>query len=288
MEVTAAVADLDLVCAWHAVESALGVGPRLVHGGDLAGVADGLLAPCAGVHVAGRLAVGQQVHRNLGELQRGAALQEQDGELVGHRSQRTEVGQGVHVDGVVGRRAVACLDDRHAGAVEVEELVTHLFEDRHRKGARARAEVVDTGGRGHRGSPLVEPGPAAADTRSSVDVPGRDRILNGPAHPTGAGPVGEARSAVGEGQTTEGRFHHGGRPGGGIGEHRGFDLVGLVDADGDDFVGGATIHPGRDVARVGDSGAVDRLGDLEPGDQAVLGFRWTRPARVGVVTGLVG
>ena len=61
---------------------------------------DRLLRPGAAVDVVGGLAGGTEVGRQHGELQRGAALQEQDGEVIGHSGQRPEVGQGVHVDGV--------------------------------------------------------------------------------------------------------------------------------------------------------------------------------------------
>ena len=165
VEVRGIAAYLDLVSGRHAHERLAGSRPCLVDGGDLHGIAEGLAAPRAGVEVAGGLALGQQVHRDLGELQRGSTLQEQDGEVVGDGCQRAEVGEGVHVHGVVGGGTVAALDDRHAGAVEVEELVPYLLEDRNRKGARARAEVVYTAGRGHGASPSFEPGPALSGRR---------------------------------------------------------------------------------------------------------------------------
>ena len=81
------VPHLDLVGGRHTREAPVGTRPGFVHRSHQLGVAEGLISPRPGIDVTGGVAVGQQVERDLGELERRPALQEQDGEVLGHGGQ---------------------------------------------------------------------------------------------------------------------------------------------------------------------------------------------------------
>ena len=142
--------DLATLC-WHTGEAGASAGPGFVGAGHLPPVGEGLGGPRPSVHVARRFVLGQQVQRHLGELEGCPALEKKNREVVRHAGQGPKARQGIVVYGVVGGGPVAVLDDGHADALEVEELVADRLEDRHGERAGPRTEVVDTG---HHGFPL--------------------------------------------------------------------------------------------------------------------------------------
>ena len=104
----------------------------------------GLLAPGARDDVVGT-AAGGEVHRDLREMQRRAALQEQDLVVVGDGHQRAQVALGF-----LGERdeVLAAMADLHHGsacAAPLEHLVARLREHGFRQCRRTRAEVVAAG-----------------------------------------------------------------------------------------------------------------------------------------------
>ena len=109
---------------------------------DLLGFLDGLVGPGAGVDVVGGAAGGEQVQRDLRELEGGAALQEQHLVVVGQAQQLGHVGDGFRVDGVVRLAAVRVFHDGHAGAGEIGQLGLGLLEDFQGEGRGTGVEVV--------------------------------------------------------------------------------------------------------------------------------------------------
>ena len=80
--------------------------------------------------------VGQaEIHRHHGELHAAAALQEDDGVVVGNGEMFAEAGFGGGVDAFKFGRAVAHFHDGHAGAAPVEEFFADALEDGKRKAA---------------------------------------------------------------------------------------------------------------------------------------------------------
>ena len=86
------------------------------------GFLEGFLRPGTGDDVVGR-APGQQVQRDLGELQGRAALQEQHLVVGGNVQQLAQVGFGLGDDGGELLAAMAHFHHRHAAAVPVEQVL---------------------------------------------------------------------------------------------------------------------------------------------------------------------
>ena len=146
------LADVDVVGILGNVQiGAVGdVGEVLVGGGGdhlhlavLLGLGNGLLGPCAGLHVAG-LAVLHQVHGHHGELQRTAALDEQHLVVVGNVHQLAQVCLGLVGDLLEHLGAVAHFHDAHAAAAVVHHLVADLLQHALRHHGGAGGEVKST------------------------------------------------------------------------------------------------------------------------------------------------
>ena len=146
------LADIDVVGVLGNVQvGAVGdVGEVLVGGGGnhlhlavLLGLGNGLLGPCAGLHIAG-LAVLHQVHGHHGELQGAAALDKQDLVVIGDVHQLAQVGLGLVGDLLEHLGAVAHLHDAHAAAAVVHHLVADLLQHGLRHHSRTGGEVEST------------------------------------------------------------------------------------------------------------------------------------------------
>ena len=109
----------------------------------LLGLGNGLLGPCAGFDVDG-LAVLHQIPRHSRELQRSAALNEQDLVVVGNAHQVAQVSLGLVDDLLENLGAVAHLHDAHAAAAVVHHLVADLLQNglRHHGGAGGEVECT--------------------------------------------------------------------------------------------------------------------------------------------------
>jgi len=130
------LADIDVVGIVGDVEiGAVGdIGVVLVLGGggddhvsDLLGLGNGLLRPGAGLHIDG-LAVLHEVHRDHGELQRGAALDEEHLIVVGDAHEVAEILFRLVDDLLIDLRAVGHFHDAHAAAAVVHHLIADLFQ----------------------------------------------------------------------------------------------------------------------------------------------------------------
>jgi hypothetical protein len=110
------------------------------------GLLDGVGRPGAGVDIVGGAAVREKVQRDHAELQAGPALEENHVEAIVEAEQPAGAGDGVVEDGLELLGAVAHLQDRHAGALVVEQVLLDLFE--HRQGQRRRAGVEVDDARG--------------------------------------------------------------------------------------------------------------------------------------------
>ena len=146
------LADVDVVGILGDLEvGAVGhVGVVLVLAGrgdddlaDLLRFLDGLLGPCAGLDVDG-LAVLHQVHRDHGELERRAALDEQDLVVVGDAHEVAQILLSLVDDLLEDRGAVRHFHDAHAAAAVVHHLVPDLFQNGFRHHGRAGGEVKGT------------------------------------------------------------------------------------------------------------------------------------------------
>ena len=144
------LADVDIVGILGDVEvGAIGdVAVVLVLGGSgdddfavLLGLSDGLLGPGAGLDVDG-LAVLHQVPGHSRELQRSAALNEQDLVVVGNAHQVAQVSLGLVDDLLENLGAVAHFHDAHAAAAVVHHLVTDFLQDGLRHHSGACGEVI--------------------------------------------------------------------------------------------------------------------------------------------------
>ena len=146
------LADVDIVGILGDVQiGAVGdIGEVLVGGGGnhlhlaiLLGLGNGLLGPCAGLHIAG-LAVLHQVHGHHGKLQGAAALDEQDLVVIGDVHQLAQVGLGLVGDLLEHLGAVAHFHDAHAAAAVVHHLVADLLQNRLRHHGRTCGEIEST------------------------------------------------------------------------------------------------------------------------------------------------
>ena len=144
------LADVDIVGILGNVKiGAVGdVAVVLVLGGsgddDLAvllGLGNGLLGPCAGLDVDG-LAVLHQIPRHSRELQRSAALNEQDLVVVGNAHQVAQVSLGLVDDLLENLGAVTHFHDAHAAAAVVHHLVTDFLQHGLRHHSGTGREVV--------------------------------------------------------------------------------------------------------------------------------------------------
>src|SRR6185436_18434421 len=104
-----------------------------------------LLRPLAADHVVGLAVAAQQVHRDLRELQRGAALQEQHLVIGGDGEQLAQVLLGLGRDAHELLAAMAHLHHRHAGAAPVGHLVAGASEDLRGEHRGPRAEIENAG-----------------------------------------------------------------------------------------------------------------------------------------------
>ena len=149
MGVGRAGVPVDLAGIRHAREVAGLGGGGDVHLAVTLRFLDRLLRPRTRDDVVGAAALGQQVHRHHGELQAGAALQEQHGVVVGDAGERADVGLGRVEDRFERLRPVADLQDRHADARQRDEIALRLFEDGLGQDGGTGAEVEDAlnGGR---------------------------------------------------------------------------------------------------------------------------------------------
>src|SRR5262249_8624099 len=95
----------------------------------------------AGEGVVGGRTRRHQVLRDHGELAACATLQQQDLVAVGHREQRAQERDRGGLNPLVGRAAVALLDDRQAAALEVDEIFAGTEEYDLGQGGRSGAEV---------------------------------------------------------------------------------------------------------------------------------------------------
>ena len=143
--------DVDLPCRRQAPET-LRLGARgHPHGPELARFPRRLRGPGSGHQVVGGSAGGKQVHRDHGELQRGAPLDEQDVVVVGHAGQGADAGLGRGQDLVERRGAVADLQHRRPDPRQRRKLLADPVENRFGKHRRTGAEVEDPPGHGRRG-----------------------------------------------------------------------------------------------------------------------------------------
>ena len=93
-----------------------------------------------------------EIHRGHGELHASAALDEDDGVVLGNPEKISELLFRGGVDALKFGRAVAHLHHGRAAAAPVEKLLADAFEDGKRKGSRTCVEVVDAlGGAGAEG-----------------------------------------------------------------------------------------------------------------------------------------
>src|SRR4029077_10657539 len=104
---------------------------------------DRLLRPFAGRDVVRSALAAQEVHRHLGELQRGAAGEEQHLVVGRHGKQLAQVLLGLRGDADEFAPAMAHLHHRHAAAVPVEHLVAGAGKDFRGQHRGARAEIED-------------------------------------------------------------------------------------------------------------------------------------------------
>ena len=107
----------------------------------LLSLGNGLLGPCAGLDVDG-LAVLHQIPRHSRELQRSAALNEQDLVVVGDAHQVAQVSLGFVDDLLENLGAVAHFHDAHAAAAVVHHLVTDFLQHGLRHHSGTGREVV--------------------------------------------------------------------------------------------------------------------------------------------------
>ena len=110
----------------------------------------GLFPPGAGDDVIGGRARRQEVHRQYGELRRGAALDEDHPIAVADAEQPLERRLRVGVDRLKLLGAVAHFHDRHAAPLEIAQLGLHLLQNRRRQHGRPGVEIVN---RSHGGPP---------------------------------------------------------------------------------------------------------------------------------------
>ena len=102
-----------------------------------------LLGPRAGLHVAG-YAVFHQVHGDHGELECGAALDEQHLVVVGDVHQVPQILLRLIDDLLEDGGAMAHLHDAHTGTPVVHHLVPDLLQDRLRHGGGTGREIENT------------------------------------------------------------------------------------------------------------------------------------------------
>ena len=134
--------ERDLAARRHAGVAAIGAVPGGVDVAVAGAVGDRAFGPRAGIDVRAFAAVVQQVHRDHGKLQHGAALEKQDAEVV-----RGLIDFQRQRHGFIGHRlkmlaAMAHLDQGHARALVVNEFLLGLFENGEGQGARPGAEIV--------------------------------------------------------------------------------------------------------------------------------------------------
>ena len=110
---------------------------------------NGFGGPGAGMEDVNGLSREAEVHGGHGELHAAAALDEDDGVIVGNSEEIAELLFRGGVDAFKLGRAMAHLHDGHAAAAPVEKFLTDAFEDGKRNRSRTCVEVVDAlGGAG--------------------------------------------------------------------------------------------------------------------------------------------
>ena len=144
------LADVDVVGVVGNIEiGAVGnVAVVLILGGGghdefavLFSLGNGLLGPSAGLDVHG-LAVLHQIPCHSGELQGGAALDEQNLVIVGNVHQITQIGLGLVDDLLKDLGTMAHLHDAHTAATVVHHFVADLLQNgfRHHSGAGGKVK----------------------------------------------------------------------------------------------------------------------------------------------------
>ena len=145
MEEVGVVLDGHLGRLRHAGRATVVGRPGGVGVADPLGVGQRLAGPTAADHVSGPATGAEEVHRCHGELERGAALDEERVDVVRNVVEPPEAVEGIVVDGLVLGTAVTELDHRHAGAVVLDQLGAQLPDHLGGKGAGTGAEVVGSG-----------------------------------------------------------------------------------------------------------------------------------------------
>ena len=143
-------ADVDIVGVGGDVQvgAVRNVGEVAVRGGGhhlhlpvFPGLGDGLFGPRARLYIAGR-AVFHQVHGHHGELQRAAALDEQNLVVVGDAHETAQVCLGFVPDLLEDLGSMAHLHHAHAACAVVEHLGGDLFQHFLRHHGGAGREVI--------------------------------------------------------------------------------------------------------------------------------------------------
>jgi len=140
--------DVEVIQVGRNIESLGDIGVVLVLGaGDGVGVAEalglleGLAGPNAGVQVGGLLL--QEVHRDIEELEGGAAAEEDDLVRIGNMEELLPQGAALIHHGVPLLRAVGDAEDGHAGAAEILQGFDGVVDGNLREEAGACIENVN-------------------------------------------------------------------------------------------------------------------------------------------------
>ncbi len=159
--------ELQLVLAGDAGVALVDLGRRgdagLAHA---LGLLEGLLGPAAGHDVVRAPAGGEVVHRHHRELHARAALEEEHLVVGGDGEQLAGQRDRLVVHGLVRLAAVAVLHDRHARALEVDELALRALEGGEGEAGGAGVEVVARAMVFSLGSPGAPGGNGAAIARA--------------------------------------------------------------------------------------------------------------------------
>ena len=122
-------------------EVPVGGGGHHLHFPVLPGLGNGLFGPGARFHIAGR-AVFHQVHGHHGELQRAAALDEQNLIVIGDAHETAQVSLGFVPDLLEDLGSMAHLHHAHTACAVVEHLGGDLFQHFLRHHGGAGGEVI--------------------------------------------------------------------------------------------------------------------------------------------------
>ena len=143
--------ERDLVIAGNPIEQRLRTIECTMHLAESTAFLECLLRPGAGDHVVGGPGGGEEVHRDHGELARGAVLQEHHLVGIGDSGEGATGFGGLLEDRIDLLAPVAVLEDADTGSVEVPDVLLELLEDGFGKDGRSRGEVQDPVVVGHLG-----------------------------------------------------------------------------------------------------------------------------------------